>query len=195
MLRGLLAPDARESRAFLIQAHADTFAPKAFLLKEFFHLHLAQPLSVNIGQFKILEHHLDELVEGNFGFIIIRARTIARLLACRFVFAFADDLARLRLPVAALADPGRVFAVDEAVFLHATDRHLDDVVFILADDGLLGDDVRDVVAHRFADFLAVAQPVAGAAVAALSGRGIIRTKDRVHLIRSSDPFEGQARWR
>jgi len=67
----------------------------------------------------------------------------------------------------ALADARCVVAVDEAVLLDAADRHLDDAVAALSDDGLFRDDVRDVVADRLADLRAVPRAVAGGAVAAL----------------------------
>ena len=75
------------------------------------------------------------------------------------VFALADDISRFGLAIPALANSRRVVAIDKAVFLDAANRHLDDAMFVLADDRLLGNDIADVVAYRFADFLPVAQPV------------------------------------
>src|SRR5208282_4199557 len=45
-------------------------------------------------------------------------------------------------------------------------RNLDHAVFVFADDRFFGDDVGDIFADGFADFLAMAQAVAGRAVGA-----------------------------
>ena len=103
------------------------------------------------------------------GLVVVDAGPVAGLLAALAVFALADDLAGLRVAVAALADAGSIVAVDEAILPDAANRHLDDPVAIFADDRFFRDDVGDVIADRFADFLPVAQPIAGAAVAALAG--------------------------
>ena len=126
-------------------------------------------LSFEVRQFKILKHHLDKLVQTHLGFIIVDACLISRLVPLLTLFALADGLAGLNFPIASLADARDVFAVHEAVFLDAANGHFDDPIIVLADDRFLGNDVGDVVADRLADFLTVAQAVAGAAITTLPG--------------------------
>ena len=87
---------------------------------------------------------------------MIDAGTVTGLLRPFAVFSLSHDIAGLRFAVAALADTRSVFSVDEAVFFDAANGYLDNSVFVLADDRFLGDDVGDVVADRFADFLPMA---------------------------------------
>jgi hypothetical protein len=79
--------------------------------------------------------------------------------------------------VAAFAYPWRILAINETVFFDAANGHFDDAVSIFADDRLLGNNVCDVIADRFPNLLPMPQPIAGAAVAALPRRGVIRSKN------------------
>src|SRR5262249_21300418 len=88
-------------------------------------------------------------------------------------------LAGLRVAVS-LRDPRFVLAVDEAVFLDAAQRHLDHAVSVLSDDRLLGDDVRDVLADRFAHLLPMPEPVSGRTVTPLGVGMAVRAEDRIH---------------
>src|SRR5262249_22466556 len=88
-----------------------------------------------------------------------------------------DDLAGLRV-AATLAHAGRVLAVDEAVLPDAADRDLDDLLAVLTDDRLFGDDVGDVLADRLADLQSVPRTIAGAAITAFRIRGIVGAEDR-----------------
>src|SRR5271156_6551295 len=87
-------------------------------------------------------------------------------LAGAILASLADDLAGARVAVA-LRRAGGVVAEDEAVFLDSAQRHLDDAVLVFADDRFFGDDVCDILANRFANFLPMAQAVAGGAIRAL----------------------------
>jgi len=167
--RGLLALDARTSGALFIQTHADTFAAKSFLAELAFDLDLAQPFSFDIGQFQIFEHQIDQLIEADVGFVVVDAGTVAGLMTCFAVLALTDDVAGLGLAVADLTDAGDVLAVDEAVFFDAADGDLNNSVLVFTDDGFFGDDVRDVIADRFANLLPVPQAITSAAIAALAG--------------------------
>ena len=97
------------------------------------------------------------------GLVVVGAGLVAGLVLRLRPLPFAPCRrpGRARFAVA-LADARRVVAVDEAVLLDAADRHLDDAVAALPDDGLLRDDVGDVVADRLAHLCAVACAVAGA---------------------------------
>ena len=79
----------------------------------------------------------------------------------------ADDLAGARIAVA-LGSAGRIIAEDETVLLDSAQRNLDDAVFVFADDRFFGDDVGDIFANRFANFLPMPQPVAGGTIRPLS---------------------------
>jgi hypothetical protein len=59
-----------------------------------------------------------------------------------------------------------VFPVDETILLHPTNRHFDDFLFVLAEDGFFGYEVNKVLANRLAHFLAVALTVTSTAVRA-----------------------------
>ena len=126
----------------------------------------AQRAALEVGQLEILEHDLDQFVERDVGLVVVDAGPVAGL-AVAFALAvlagLADDLAGARVAVA-LAGAGRVVAVDEAVLLDAAERDLDHAVAVFADDRFFGDDVRDIFADRFADFLAMARAIAGRAV-------------------------------
>src|SRR5262249_23275018 len=87
----------------------------------------------------------------------------------------ADDLPALRVAVA-LADGRRVVAVDESVLADAANRHLDDAIAVLSDDGFLRDDVRDVLADRLADLQAMPRTITRGAVAPFGVRRGIRTE-------------------
>jgi hypothetical protein len=104
---------------------------------------------------------------------------IAGALGSTFLRAFADHLAGLSA-LAALADSRRIVAVNEAVLFYSPDGNLDDAIAVFADNGLLGDDVRDVLSDRRAHFLTMAQAVSGAAIAPLSDRGMVGTEDGFH---------------
>src|SRR5208283_3748311 len=91
---------------------------------------------------------------------------------------FADDLPGPRVAVA-LRRTGSVVAEDEAVFLDSTQRNLDHAIFVFADDRFFGDDVGDIFTDRFANFLAMAQPVAGRAVGAFGVGDPVFAKDSI----------------
>src|SRR6185295_10759107 len=151
---------------------------KAFLLEQSLDFDLAQPLAFEIGQLQVLEHQVDQFIQTDISLVIIDPRFVAGLLAAFAVLALADDVAGFGLAVAALTDAGGVVTVDEAIFFYSANRHFDYPILIFTDDRFLGDDIGDVVANRFANFLLVAQPVAGSAIATLAGRGVIGTKNR-----------------
>ena len=90
------------------------------------------------------------------------------MLARFAVLSLPNDISRLGLAVAPLANARRVLAIDEAIFFDAANGNFNDAVLVFADDGFLGDDVCNIIADRFADLLSMAQPVAGAAIAALT---------------------------
>src|SRR5581483_11449433 len=167
-LHGFLALDARDRRPPLVEADADAFLAVAFALVELLDLHLPKMLALEVGELQVLEHHVDQLVEGDVGLVIIDAGAIAGLLAVAPLFAFTDHLSGLGIGPA-LTDPRRVVAVNEAVLFYAADRDLDDAVAILADDRLFRDDIGDVLPDRLMNFLTMALAVSGAAVAALAG--------------------------
>ena len=177
---GLLAFDPGSRGAFFVQAHPDAFFPIALLAELPFDFHLTQLFAVEIGELEVFEHQFDQLIETDFGFVVVDAGLVAGLLTLGAFFALTDGLAGLHVAVAALSHPGRIFAVDKTVLFDAPNRHFNDPIAVLADDRFFGDDVGDVVADRFADFLPMAQAVAGAAVAALAGGRMVGAKDRFH---------------
>src|SRR5439155_2596135 len=103
--------------------------------------------------------------QGDVGLVVVHPGLVAGFLLAlaALTLRFAQHLTGLGVPVA-LADAGRILAVDEAVLFHAADRDLDDLISGLADDGFLGNEVGDVIANRLAHLLAVALTVTGAAV-------------------------------
>jgi hypothetical protein len=72
------------------------------------------------------------------------------------VLALTDHVPRSGLAVPTFADAGRVLTVDETVFLYAANRDFNDAISIFADDRFLGDDIGNVVAYGFTDFLPMA---------------------------------------
>ena len=163
----------------LVEAHADADVAIALALAEAIGRDLAQRAPLQVGQFEILEHDLDQFLERDVGLVIIDAGAVAGLavaLALAVLAGLADDLAGLRVAVA-LADAGRIVAVDEAVFLDPAQRNLDDAVLVFADDRFFGDDVGDIFADRFADFLAMAQAIAGRAIGAFGVGEAVFAKD------------------
>src|SRR5262249_56450723 len=121
------------------------------------HSNLTQMLAVEVRQLQFLEHHFDKLVETAFGFIIIDARLISRLLALSAIFPFAYRLAGLNFSVASLSHARHVLTIDKAVLLDAADRPLHDAILAFSDDGLFGDDIGDVVAGILAVVFTVVQ--------------------------------------
>ena len=105
---------------------------------------------------------------------------ISGLVPLSAVFAFANRLAGLHFPIAALSDAWHILAIDKAILPYAADRHLNDAILIFSDDGFFGNDVGDIVADGFADFLTMTQAVTRAAVAALPGGRVIFAKDGFH---------------
>src|SRR5208337_3149117 len=123
---------------------------------------------LEVGQFEILEHDLDQFFERDVGLVVIDARPVAGVFvafAGRVLAGFADDLPGPRVAVA-LRRTGSVVAENEAVFLDSAQWNLDHAIFVFTDDRFFGNDVGDIFADRFANFLAMAQPVAGRAVGA-----------------------------
>src|SRR5262249_29165504 len=176
---GETAPRPLARGAPLVETNADADRAIALALRHPERLDLTQGLSLEVGKLQILEHDVDELLERDVGLVVVRARLIAGLvLAAALRSCLADDLAACRVAVA-LPDARGVVAVDEAVLADAADRDLDDPIAVLSDDGLLRDDVGDVLANGLADFEPVPCPVAGGAVAPLGVRGHVRTEDRV----------------
>jgi hypothetical protein len=161
-----LAPDARLGGAPAIEMHAHAGLAIALALGDALRHHLPEDLTLHVGELEILEHDLDQLLERDVGLVEVEARLVARapgtLAALR---RLAYDLPGLGIALAR-ADLSLIVAEHEPVLLDAADRHLDDPVLVPADDRLLGDDVGDVVANRLAQLLAMALPVAGAAVRA-----------------------------
>src|SRR4029077_10385840 len=113
------------------------------------------------------------------GLVVVGACLVAGLVgALALLLGLADHLAALRVPVA-LADAGGVFAIGEPMLPDAADRHLDDAIAVLPDDGLLRDDVGDILADGLADLDAMACPIAGRAVAAFRVRRRVGPEDGV----------------
>src|SRR5208282_1159110 len=165
----------------LVEPDADSDVAIALALARALGLDLAQRAPFEIGQLQVLEHDFDQLLERDVGLVIIDAGAVAGLvvaLAGAALADFADHLAGARVAVA-LADAGGVLAEDKAVFLDPAQRDLDYAVAVFADDRFLGDDVGDIFADRFADFLPMAQAVAGGTIGALGIGGAILAKDRL----------------
>ena len=166
-------------RAALVEADADADRAVSLALRHPEGFDLPERLALEIGQLEVLEHDVDELLERDVGLVVVGAGLVARLvLAGALRPRLADDLAALRVAVA-LADGGRVVAVDEPVLADPADRHLDDAIAVLPDDGFLRDDVRDVLADGLADLQAMPRTITGGAVAPFGVRRGIRTEDGV----------------
>ena len=143
VMAGELAHDALLGRAPFVQPHADADLAVALALAGALGLDLAHRAPLHVGQFEILEHDLDQLLERDVGFVVVDPGPIAGAvlpLALTLASGLAYHLAGLAVAVA-LADAGSVLAVDEAVFLDAAQRDLDDAVLVFADDRFFGDDV------------------------------------------------------
>ena len=162
--------------AALVEAHADSDLAIAFALARFVGHHLAQRLALEVGQLEVLEHDVDELLEGDIGLVVIDAgfvSALALVALAGLLTGLADHLALLGIAIAG-AGAGSIFAEHEAILLDAAQRDLDHAVLVFADDGFLGDDVGDILADGFPDLLAMAQAVAGGAVRAFGlGRFIV----------------------
>ena len=178
--------DALAGGAPLVETHADADVAVALALGETVGLDLAQGAPLEVGQFEILEHDLDQFVERDVGLIVVNAGAIAGLalaLPLTVLAGLADDLSGLRIAVT-LGGTGSILAVDETVFLDPAKWDLDDLVFVFADDRFFGDDVGDIFADGLADFLAMAQTIAGRAIGALGIGDAVFAKDGVtHTLR------------
>ena len=170
----------------LVEPDADADLAVAFAPRRVVGLDFAQRAPLEVGQFEILEHDLDQFLERDVGLVVIDAGAVAGVLVALAgaVFAgLADDLAGARVAVA-LRRAGRVVAENKAVFLDPAQRNLDHAVFVFADDRFFGDDVGDILADRFANFLPMPQPVASRAVGALGVGDPVFAEDRVAAHRS-----------
>src|SRR3990172_5390409 len=185
-LGGLPALDPGAGCAPLVEADPDPFFPVALTFVLLLDFDFPQVFPLQIGQLEILEHDLDEFFQGDIGLIIIPPGLIPGAAVLPSLFAFADDLTGLCLLAAALPDTGHVLPVDKAVLFHSTDGDFDDAVTVLADDRLLGDDVRDILPDSFVDLLAVAQAISRAAVAPLGGGKVVGTENRFHNLRMAN---------
>jgi hypothetical protein len=153
---------------------AVTFAPRRVV-----GLNFAERTPLEVGKFEILEHDLDQLLEGNVGLVVIDAGPVAGLLvafALAVLAGFADDLPGARIAIA-LRRAGRIVAEDEAVFLDPAQRNLDYAVLVFADDRFFGDDVGDILANRFAHLLPMPQAVTGRAIRALGVGNAVFAED------------------
>src|SRR5213593_1283626 len=165
--------------AALVEADADADRAVALALDEPVGLDLAEGLALQVRELQVLEHDVDQLLQGDVGLVVVAAGLVAGLvLALAGLLRPADHLPGLRLAVP-LADTGGVLAIDELVLADAADGDLDDLLAVLPDDRLLRDDVRDVLADRLADLEPVAGPVAGRAIAALGAGAFEGPKDGV----------------
>src|SRR5262245_5785778 len=130
---GHAAAGTLASRAPLVEADADADRAVALALRHPEGLDLAQRLALQVGQLEVLEHDVDEFLEGDVGLVVVGAGLVARLVLTGPLRAgLAHDLAALGVAVA-LADAGRVVAIDETVLADAADRHLDDAIAVLPD--------------------------------------------------------------
>jgi hypothetical protein len=94
-LRGLFPFYPGAGSSLLIEADTDAFFPESFLAELPLHLHLTEVLAVEVRKFEVFEHHLDQLIQTNFGFVVIYASLVAGLMTLRAVLAFANRLAGL----------------------------------------------------------------------------------------------------
>src|SRR5208282_1350702 len=125
----------------LVEPDADTDLAVAFSPRRVVGLDFAQRAPLEVGQFEILEHDLDQFLERDVGLVIVNARPVAGALvafAGAVLAGFADDLPGPRVAVT-LRRAGRVVAEDETVFLDSAQRNLDDAVPVFADDRFFGD--------------------------------------------------------
>src|SRR5262249_14051114 len=156
--------------ATLVEANADPDRAISLPLGHPEGLDLPQGLALEVGELEVLEHDVDELLERDVGLVVVGAGLVARLvLPGALAPDLPDHLPALGVAVA-LADARRVVAVDEAVLTDPADRHLDDPIAVLSDDGLFRDDVRDVLADRLADLRTMPRTITCGAVAPLGVR-------------------------
>ena len=179
MARGENPHHALARGAALVEPDTDADVAIALAFEGAVGGNLAQRAALEVGQFEILEHDLDQFVERDVGLVVIDAGAVAGLavaLALAVLAGLAHDLAGARVALA-LARAGRVLAVYEAVLLDAAERNLDHAVAVFADDRFFGDDVRDIFADRLADLLAMARAIAGRAVGVLRVGAAVFAKD------------------
>ena len=85
--------------AALVEADAHANGAVALALGEALRGDLAQRLAFEVRQFQILEHDLDQFLEGDVGLVVVDAGAVAGLavaLALAVLAGLADDLAGLR---------------------------------------------------------------------------------------------------
>jgi hypothetical protein len=164
--------------AALVQPHAQTDGAIPLALAQAQSIDLTQFLSFEIGKFEVFEHDVDEFLEGDVRLVVVHPRLTAGLVPSggTVPLRVADDLTRFDLAVP-LPHSRAVLAKDEAVLADAADRHLDDAIPALADNGLLGDHVGDILADCLAHLLPVPQAIAGGAIAAFRVGGAERPED------------------
>ena len=85
--RSFLALDPRARGALLVQAHSDAFAAKSLVAELALDLDLAEPLALDVGEFQILEHEVDQFIQADIGLVVVDAGPVAGLLAAFAVFA------------------------------------------------------------------------------------------------------------
>src|SRR5216683_2991524 len=132
--------------AALVEPDADADLAVAFAARRIVGLDFAQRAAFEVRQFEVLEHDLDQFLEGDVGLVVIDAGAIAGLLvafAGAVLAGLADHLAGAGVAVA-LRGARRIVAVDEAIFLDSAERNLDHAVFIFADDRFFGNYVGDI---------------------------------------------------
>ena len=79
MARGEHPHDALPRGAPLVQPDADADLAIALALEGALGGHLAQRAALDVGQFEILEHDLDQLLQRNVGLVVVHAGPVAGL--------------------------------------------------------------------------------------------------------------------
>ena len=75
-----LAPDAGTDRSMLVEPDADPDLTVAATLGRTRGFELAQRLAFEVGQVEVLEHDVDQVLEGDVGLVVVDAGTVAGLL-------------------------------------------------------------------------------------------------------------------
>ena len=153
------ALDVFEDAAALVEIRQDAGAAYLCELRRL-RLHRLLGFVFEIRQVQVFKNQFGNLVNINFGFVVLLPRLVARALPCadaRARLAFAPDhVANLRLAVAG-ADVFLLAVIEaELVLVERTDRHFDAALAVGKNDRFVRDDGAEILLDGVAHALLVA---------------------------------------
>src|SRR3989338_5298945 len=166
----ILSADTIECRTLFIKTYPNTGLAVSFALAHPISHNLAQNLSLHIGEFEIFKYKVQNLLKRHIRLIIINARLIPRLVfSCSLclTISLANYLTRLGITIA-LPYPRRIVSIDKPILFDATNRHLDNLFTVTADDRLIIENLMQIVLDRPSDFFPMPSSVASASITSQS---------------------------